>query len=76
MILDDFPLLDRRQPPIVGEKKSTITRDYLLAQAANRFSIKDKGPNARVELARAGGALPYIPSEMLPSELQLEEVNS
>ena len=63
LMLNDFPLLDRAQPSIPGESRSTITRDYLLLSAAKRF----KRPTAlllkRVEEARKLGAVPYIPSQ-------------
>ncbi|MDB5083773.1 MAG: Type restriction enzyme methylase subunit, partial [Bacilli bacterium] len=39
LMLEDFPLLDRGQPPIFGEVSSTITRDYLMLCAAKRFGI-------------------------------------
>lgn len=64
IILDDFPLLDRGQPPIPGEYSSTITRDFLLLSAAQRFNRPTTELNARVKAARLVGALPYVPSEM------------
>jgi len=64
LLLNDFPLLDRGQPPIPGEQSSTITRDYLLLAAAQRFKHPTQDLAARVESARKAGALPYIPSEM------------
>lgn len=64
VILGDFPLLDRGQPPISGEDSSTITRDYLLACASHRFNLSDSEVARRVAMARTAGAVPYIPSEM------------
>jgi len=63
VILSDFPLLDRGQPSISGEKKSTITRDYLLTRTCEYFNIdSDKWSNRVVE-AKKSGAIPYIYSE-------------
>jgi len=62
LIMTDFPLLDRKQPPIKGEQKSTITRDllfsYVCSGLARQRMIK------RVEAARLSGAKAYIPYEM------------
>lgn len=64
IILDDFPLLDRGQPPISGESSSTITKDFLLLSAAQRFNRHVRELQARVNEARLAGALPFVPSEM------------
>ncbi|MCX7595483.1 MAG: N-6 DNA methylase [Fischerella sp.] len=65
IMLQDFPLLDRGQPPIYNEKYSTITRDFLLQCAARRYYVSDRIISERVEAARMIGAFPYIPSEMV-----------
>lgn len=62
LIMDDFPLLDRKQTPIAKERKSTITRDMV-------FSLVCEGEEKRVfrkrvEEARRLGAKAYIPYEM------------
>jgi methylase of polypeptide subunit release factors len=66
LILEDFPLLDKGQPPLVGESRSTVTRDALVTEITNRVSsdrtVQEKIAE-RVELARAVGAVPYMPSE-------------
>jgi hypothetical protein len=68
LMLDDFPLLDRAQPPIHGERRSTITRDYLLLRAAEVLgegsSRQKEKRQARVDCARTLGAIPYIPSHL------------
>lgn len=63
-ILCDFPLLDRKQPPIKKEDKSTVTRDMLLSRyecdrdSTNGFYTK------RYKEALAHKAKAYIPTEM------------
>ncbi len=69
LILRDFPLLDRGQPPIDGERQSTITRDFLLVQAAGRFKVCDGLYVERLQAAREIGAVPYIPSEFMCEEV-------
>ncbi|MGQ0778707.1 MAG: hypothetical protein ACT4NY_30555 [Pseudonocardiales bacterium] len=56
-ILDDFPLLDRGQPLLHGEPRSTITRDLVL------WRYGDDGLGDRVTAARARGAVAYLPAE-------------
>lgn len=63
-LLADFPLLDRGQPPLPGEARSTITRDLLLARAAALWGEPAPAEAARVEPARALGAVAYVPSEL------------
>ena len=63
-MLDDFPLLDRGQPPLTGEIRSTITRDTLLARAAKRTKASAQPWVTRVAKATALGAKAYIPSEI------------
>ena len=62
-MLQDFPLLDRAQPPLPGEPRSTITRDYLLLTAAKRFKRATTTLQKRVDAARTLGAVPYVPSQ-------------
>jgi hypothetical protein len=66
LMLSDFPLLDRAQPPLVGEERSTITRDLTLLRAMEHL---DDGSSAerdllrqRVAQARSLGAQPFVPS--------------
>lgn len=62
-MLQDFPLFDRAQPPLTGELRSTITRDYLLLTAAKRFKKPTAVLQKRVEAARRLNAIPYVPSQ-------------
>jgi hypothetical protein len=55
-----FPLLDRAEPPIEGETRSTITRDLVL-EAFCRLANEHAPEHAdRVRTAREGGALGYV----------------
>lgn len=67
VILDDFPLLDRGQPSIHGEPRSTVTRDLVLFRGATRYDVPVDEHRARLEAARAAGAVPYVPSEFVAS---------
>ncbi|MCK6552188.1 restriction endonuclease, partial [Myxococcota bacterium] len=62
-ILEDFPLLDRGQPPLDAEARSTITRDLVLSTAARRAGADDRWAE-RVARARALGAIAYVPEEL------------
>lgn len=64
LMLEDFPILDRGQPPLPGETKSTITRDTALAAAAKRMGAPAGEWHERAEMARSLGARPYVPSEI------------
>ncbi|MCY4091472.1 MAG: N-6 DNA methylase [Caldilineaceae bacterium] len=63
-MLRDFPLIDQSQPALPGEKKSTITRDLVVASSSDWASPSQmqKAEN-RVKQARCVGAVPYIPNE-------------
>ncbi|MFV0622664.1 Eco57I restriction-modification methylase domain-containing protein [Sphingomonas sp. ac-8] len=60
LILDDFTSLDRSQPKLPGETRSTITRDFILAQLGSTIGIRSSERLARY---RAIGAVPYVPSQ-------------
>lgn len=63
LILGDFPLLDRGQPPLPGEVRSTITGDSVIA-ALSQVVRQDASVAARrVEDAKNQGAVAYIPAE-------------
>lgn len=68
LMFDDFPLMDRAQPAILSEGRSTITRDFVLLRCAESMGEGSKSNvqmwKDRVELARAAGAIPYIPSHL------------
>ncbi|MCW5715428.1 MAG: N-6 DNA methylase [Bauldia sp.] len=63
LILEDFPLLDRSQPPIRGEAASTVTRDLFLTMWSRRRGRPGSDEAARVDEARRAGAVAYLPSE-------------
>jgi len=71
-ILQDFPLLDRGQPSLPGEYRSTVSRDFLLSIAARRFGVRAAEQRERVQAARAMGAVPYTPSEFLVMDSEIE----
>jgi hypothetical protein len=64
LILRDFPILDRGQPPLPGEDKSTITRDTVLSAASKRMGGTLNLWQDRVRIAHELGAQAYIPSEI------------
>jgi len=74
IIMNDFPLLDRGQPSIPGEATSTVTRDFLLLSAAQRFNRPTGKLLSRVNAARLAGAIPYVPSEMFASKYISKDV--
>jgi len=61
-MLADFPLLDRGQPALAGEPRSTITADFLLLAAARRFKGLTVVLDDRVRRAMDAGAMPYVPA--------------
>lgn len=63
LMLRDFPLVDRGQPPIAGEERSTITRDLILSIAAELLDGGSGEYAERVAAARAEGAVAYVPAE-------------
>lgn len=65
LVMQDFPLLDRNQPALSGELKSTITRDTVLTAVAKRTGTNSASwLLARMEKATLLGAIAYIPSEL------------
>jgi predicted RNA methylase len=63
LVFEDFPLLDRGQPALHGEDRSTVTRDYVLSATAKRSHDESPALNSRLERALALGAIPYVPDE-------------
>ena len=67
-ILEDFPLLDRAQPPLPNEKGSTITRDLTLLRVGEHVGGVSVAQlqywSERVEAARSLGAVPFVPSHL------------
>lgn len=69
-IMDDFPLLDRGQPPIEGEQRSTLTRDLVLSKMLE-LSGADASASLleeRVKEATRAGAVAYVPAEAARSK--------
>lgn len=64
LIMKDFSLLDRKQPHILSEKKSTVTRDLVLSKCELHFDGQQGNHTARYVKAKAKNALAYIPTEM------------
>ena len=65
LIMKDFPLLDRKQPTIKNERRSTYTRDLLLSISEKEFGIETQDYAKRAKLAEEKGAKAYIPTEMV-----------
>lgn len=67
-LLDDFPLLDRSQPALPGETRSTVTKDLTLLRAAENLggasSTDMRKWSDRVLRARSLGATAYVPSHL------------
>ena len=63
VILQDFTILDRGQPPLPNEQKSTITRDTVLSATAKRIGYQPTIWLHRSIEARDQGAMAYVPSE-------------
>lgn len=62
LVFRDFPLLDRGQPALEDEGRSTITRDAVLAELANIYRIQHAS-TSRLKYGQDKGAIPYIPAE-------------
>lgn len=73
LMLQDFPLLDRGQPPLQGEGKSTITRDTALAIAGKRMGVRVDEWQKRARMAHELGAQAYVPSEIAKVNEEFEE---
>ena len=73
LMMMDFPLLDRGQPPLANESKSTVTSDLFFSTW--RFQRRDStADNAeRVRNAEALGAIAYLSSEFSASTRSLTD---
>lgn len=67
LMLRDFPLLDRGQPPLPGEMSSTVTQDFLLLTWLKKTRGEVTQYAQRVEAVRKLGAVPYVSSEFANS---------
>ncbi len=63
LVMQDFPLLDRGQLPLPGDKRSTVTRDLVLDRLA-RLNGDDGRSAKRLADALLLGATAYIPAEL------------
>lgn len=68
LILRDFPLLDRKQPAIGGERTSTVTTDLVLARTAELLGEPAEHYLMRVKQAQVAGAQPYVPAQYAGEE--------
>ena len=59
-VLASFPLLDRAEPALDAEARSTITRDLVLAAFCRLGAEHDPEHADRVGAARAKGAIGYV----------------
>ena len=64
LILQDFPLLDRKQQFNGKERKSTVTRDMLLSKYEQHLGSIKRFYSSRYKEALAKNAKAYIPTEM------------
>ena len=65
LVLSDFPSLDRGEPPLPGERRSTVTRDFILSAV----ETPDRKKHAqRAQAALSLGARPYRPSQSADAE--------
>ncbi|GIK51470.1 MAG: hypothetical protein BroJett014_04430 [Planctomycetota bacterium] len=71
LMFQDFPLLDRAQPPLRGEQRSTVTRDFVLSHASEYFNLQHNAFADRLSAASAVGAVPYVPSEFAAAGIEL-----
>ena len=65
LIMQDFPLLDRQQPTIKGEVRSTYSRDLLLSVAEESFQRTERCYTKRANMGAKRNARAYIPTEMI-----------
>lgn len=63
LVLDDFRLTDRHQPPLTGEERSTITRDLVLETYCRLAGLNSTTHVERVEAARQVGATGFLPAQ-------------
>jgi len=77
LMLEDFPLLDRGEPSLPGEECSTITKDFLLLEAAVALQSQSDPRvsvwRERVAAARLVGAAPYRPSHLVKGDSRVGE---
>ena len=65
LILKDFPLLHRKQVCLEGEKKSHVTRDYIMATCEEYYDNAVGKYNERLGQYKKKKARAFIPTEMV-----------
>jgi hypothetical protein len=68
LVFEDFPLIDRGSRPLIGETRSTVTRDLVITSLAEIIGEKIPHEAQRVRDAKEVGATPYIPAEYAREE--------
>lgn len=63
-VMDDFPIIDRHQPALDGECKSSISKDAVLGAFEKKVKTKTKKYSIRYQEEKEKGAYAFIPSEM------------
>jgi len=63
LLLTDFPLLDRNQPPLPGESRSSVTRDAVISAFERLSGVASTTTADRYRLACEAGAVAYIPAQ-------------
>lgn len=67
LMIEDFPLLDRGQPHLPAEAKSTVTADLLISTWRRSTGASGARAAERVRQARRLGAMAYLSSEFAHS---------
>lgn len=62
-IMSDFTLLDRGQPSVFSEPRSSVTTDLLMSMLETKDTSSIDLFKARINEAKRVGALPYIPGQ-------------
>lgn len=63
LMFGDFRLLDRGQPALPGEQRSTVTRDLVLTALERRIGHAAGGSFGRLHCARQVGAVAFVPAD-------------
>ena len=67
LMLEDFPLLDRGEPKLPEDRRSSVTADLLLSKWTRRRSRRQIPEAERCQRARGLGAIAYLSSEFSTS---------
>ena len=73
VMLQDFPLIDRGQPCLPGEQRSTITADLILHEWSRRKRKVNDDVSVRLSQAMKRGAIAYLSSEFVNCVTQTYE---